>query len=107
VQVLRCTLTARICGGQPWLAIESWHMPSSRGGATGSATLMLLCEPVMLDPAVAALRRAFPNLGVRRDPRSGEPCRYGDVALHPHHGRGAEPAHDGPRTAGSWDGRSS
>jgi Replication-relaxation len=79
VQVLRCTLTARVCGGQPWLAIESWHMPSSRGGETGSATLMLLCEPVMLDPAVAALRRAFPNLGVRRDPRSGEPCRYGEL----------------------------
>jgi hypothetical protein len=27
VQLLRCTLTERVCGGQPWLAIEAWHVP--------------------------------------------------------------------------------
>ena len=85
VQVLRCTLTARVSGGQPWLAIESWHVPSASVGETGSATLMLLCEPEMLDPAVAALRRAFSNLTVRRDATSGAPARHEGLRFQPEH----------------------
>lgn len=76
VQVLRSTLVERLAGGQPWLAIESWHVPPSGPGETGSALLMVLCEPTTLGPALAALRRAYPNLTVRSDPATGEPRRY-------------------------------
>ena len=76
VQALRSTLVERVAGGQPWLAIESWHVPPTSAGETGSALLMMLCEPVTLEPALAALRRAYPNLTVRRDPETGAPARY-------------------------------
>ena len=65
VQVLRSTLVERVAGGQPWLALESWHVPPTGPGETGSALLMVLCEPVTLGPALAELRRAYPNLTVR------------------------------------------
>ena len=32
VQALRSTLVERVAGGQPWLAIESWHVPATAGG---------------------------------------------------------------------------
>ncbi|MDQ3678216.1 MAG: hypothetical protein M3401_15705 [Actinomycetota bacterium] len=76
VQALRSTLVERVAGGQPWLAIESWHVAPSTPGETGNALLMVLCEPVTLEPALAALRRAYPNLTVRCDPETGEPRRY-------------------------------
>ena len=76
VQALRSTLVERVAGGQPWLAIESWHVPPTSPGETGNALLMVLCEPAMLEPALAALRRAYPNLTVRCDPETGEPRRY-------------------------------
>ena len=76
VQALRSTLVARVAGGQPWLAIESWHVPPTTVGETGNALLMILCEPVMLDPALAALRRAYPNLTVRSNSETGDPLRH-------------------------------
>jgi hypothetical protein len=76
VQALRSTLVERVAGGQPWLAIESWHVPARTPGETGNALLMMLCEPTTLEPALAALRRAYPNLTVRCDLESGEPVRY-------------------------------
>lgn len=76
VQALRSTLVERVACGQPWLAIESWHIPPPGPGETGTAVLMVLCEPVTLGPALAALRRAYPNLTVRCDPETGEPRRY-------------------------------
>ena len=76
VQALRSTLVERVAGGQPWLAIESWHVPSSTAGETGNALLMVLCEPTTLAPALAALRRAYPNLTVRCDLETGDPLRY-------------------------------
>jgi len=76
VQALRSTLVERVAGGQPWLAIESWHVPPVTPGETGTALLMMLCEPVTVGPALAALRRAYPNLTVRSDAETGEPRRY-------------------------------
>ena len=76
VQALRSTLVERVAGGQPWLAIESWHVPSPTAGETGNALLMMLCEPTTLAPALAALRRAYPNLTVRCDLETGDPLRY-------------------------------
>jgi hypothetical protein len=76
VQALRSTLVERVAGGQPWLAIESWHVPPTTPGETGNALLMVLCEPTTLEPALAALRRAYPNLTVRCDVETGEPLRY-------------------------------
>ncbi len=76
VQALRSTLIERVAGGQPWLAIESWHVPPTVPGETGNALLMVLCEPRTVAPALAALRRAYPNLTVRCDPETGEPRRY-------------------------------
>ena len=43
VQGLRSTLVERVAGGQPWLAIESWHVPPTTAGETGNALLMILC----------------------------------------------------------------
>ncbi len=85
VQALRSTLVERVAGGQPWLAIESWHVPPTTAGETGNALLMILCEPVMLDPALAALRRAYPNLTVRCDLETGEPVRYDAPRFEPSH----------------------
>ena len=85
VQLLRVTLTERVRTGQPWLAIESWHVPSSCAGETGSAMLMLLCEPSLLDPALAALRRAFPNLTVRQDATGATARRYDGLRFAAEH----------------------
>jgi hypothetical protein len=67
VQVLRESVTARLVRGQPWLAIESWFVPPDRLGETGSTGLVLLCEPRMRDAALAALRRAYPDLALRAE----------------------------------------
>jgi len=85
VQLLRVTLTERVRTGQPWLAIESWHVPSSCAGETGSAMLMVLCEPSLLDPALAALRRAFPNLTVRQDATCATARRYDGLRFAAEH----------------------
>ena len=85
VQALRSTLVERVAGGQPWLAIESWHVPPTTRGETGNALLMILCEPVTLDPALAALRRAYSNLTVRCDLETGEPVRYDAPRFEPSH----------------------
>jgi len=63
VQMLRCTLVSRVCGGQ----------------------LMILCEPQTLDPAIAALRRAYPNLTVRHDRETGAPAPYVSPRFSPEH----------------------
>ncbi len=85
VQALRSTLVERVAGGQPWLALESWHVPPTAAGETGTALLMALCEPLALGPALAALRRAYPNLTVRSDPETGEPTRYEAPRFEPAH----------------------
>jgi len=85
VQALRSTFVERVAGGQPWLAIESWHVPPTTAGETGNALLMMLCEPAMLDPALAALRRAYPNLTVRCNRETGEPLRYDAPRFEPAH----------------------
>ena len=85
VQALRSTLVERIAGGQPWLAIESWHVPPTTAGETGNALLMVLCEPTTLDPALAALRRAYPNLTVRCSLQTGEALRYDAPRFEPAH----------------------
>jgi hypothetical protein len=102
--VLRCTLTARVRGGQPWLAIESWHVPSTRAGETGTGLLMLLCEPEMLDPALAELRRASANLTVRRD-SNGAPLPYGRPRFAAGHVLRVHKARDWALPIGSAKGR--
>jgi hypothetical protein len=72
VQTLRESLTERFMEGQPWLALESWFVPPARRGETGTAALMLLCEPRVRENAMAALRRAYPDLSLRPDPASGD-----------------------------------
>ena len=58
------------------LRSSRWHVPPTTPGETGNALLMVLCEPTTLEPALAALRRAYPNLTVRCDLETGEPLRY-------------------------------
>jgi hypothetical protein len=84
VQTLRESLTERITAGQPWLALESWFVPPRRAGETGTAALMLLCEPDTRDPALAALRRAYPDLSVRRGD-DGEPLEFAQPRFVPAH----------------------
>jgi hypothetical protein len=78
VQTVRESLTERLIRGQPWLALESWFVPPSERGETGTAALMLLCEPRVRERALAALRRAYPDLSLRPDPASGggEPLQF-------------------------------
>ena len=71
VQTVRQSLTQRFVQGQPGLALESWFVPAQRAGETGTAALMLACEPTMHQSALAALRRAYPDLSLRRDPATG------------------------------------
>lgn len=71
VQAARVSLTRRISSGQPWVALESWFVPAAKAGETGTATLVLLCSPTVRDSALAALRRAYPDLSLRRDPCDG------------------------------------
>lgn len=65
VQTMRVARIRRIFSGQPWLAIESWFMPAGSAGETGTAALMLVCEPAIRDSALAALRHAYPDLTLR------------------------------------------
>ncbi|MGI8944773.1 MAG: hypothetical protein ACR2GL_00855 [Thermoleophilaceae bacterium] len=84
VQTLRQSLTRRLSAGQPWLALESWFLAPRREGETGTATLMLLCEPRTRDPALAALRRAYPDLTLRPGAH-GEPFEYAAPSFVPGH----------------------
>ena len=59
VQALRSTLVERVAGGQPWLAIESWHVPSTIRDETGNALLMVL-RIRRPDPALAAYGATYP-----------------------------------------------
>jgi hypothetical protein len=84
VQTLRQSLTERLTAGQPWLALESWFLPPQRAGETGTAALMLLCEPGTRETALAALRRAYPDLTLRPDP-DGEPLEFVQPSFAPGH----------------------
>ncbi|MGH3994380.1 MAG: hypothetical protein ACRDSN_18210, partial [Pseudonocardiaceae bacterium] len=84
VQTLRQSLTRRISVGQPWLALESWFLPPQEAGETGTATLMLLCEPRSREPGLAALRRAYPDLTLRPG-ESGEPLAFVQPSFVPGH----------------------
>jgi hypothetical protein len=84
VQTLRESLTERLTTGQPWLALESWFLPPQRTGETGTAALMLLCEPDTREPALAALRRAYPDLSLRPDAH-GEPLEFVQPSFVPGH----------------------
>jgi hypothetical protein len=87
VQTVRESLTERFMEGQPWLALESWFVPSPQRGETGTAALMLLCEPRVRENAMAALRRAYPDLSLRPDPASGdgEPLEFAQPGFAPGH----------------------
>lgn len=84
VQALRQSLTRRLSAGQPWLALESWFLAPQGAGETGTAALMLLCEPFSREPALAALRRAYPDLTLR-PAESGEPLTFVQPAFVPGH----------------------
>ena len=84
VQTLRQSLTRRVTVGQPWLALESWFLPPQEGGETGTAALMLLCEPRSHEPALAALRRAYPDLTLRPG-EDGEPLEVVQPSFVPGH----------------------
>jgi hypothetical protein len=86
VQTVRESLTERFMEGQPWFALESWFVPPSRRGETGTAALMLLCEPCVRENALAALRRAYPDLSLRPDPAGdGEPLEFAQPGFLPGH----------------------
>lgn len=83
-QSLRQSLTRRITTGQPWLALESWFLPPRRAGETGTAALVLLCEPSGRESALAALRRAYPDLTLRVG-GDNEPLEFVPPAFVPGH----------------------
>jgi len=87
VQTVRESLTTRFVRGQPWLALESWFVPPASAGETGTAALMLLCDPWARDNALAALRRAYPDLSLRPDPagEAGEPLEFVQPSFVPGH----------------------
>jgi hypothetical protein len=87
VQTVRESLTTRFVAGQPWLALESWFVPPASAGETGTAALMLLCDPWARDSALAALRRAYPDLSLRPDPagEAGEPLEFVQPGFVPGH----------------------
>lgn len=87
VQAVRASLAGRVVAGQPWLALESWFLPAQRPGETGTAALMLLCEPGARDRALAALRHAYPDLALRPDPSSddGAPLEFVQPRFTPGH----------------------
>ena len=87
VQAARASLTRRLTAGQPWVALESWFVPAAKQGETGTATLMLLCSPAARDSALAALRRAYPDLSLRPAPARGdaEPLDLPDPSFRPSH----------------------
>ena len=84
VQALRQSLSERLTAGQPWLALESWFLPPRRSGETGTAALMLLCCPDSREPALAALRRAYPDLSLRPG-ENGEPLEFVQPSFVPGH----------------------
>jgi hypothetical protein len=84
VQTLRESLTERLTAGQPWLGLESWFLPPQGPGETGTAALMLLCEPDTREPALAALRRAYPDLSLRPG-EDGEPLEFVQPSFLPGH----------------------
>ena len=84
VQSLRQSLTKRITTGQPWLALESWFLPPQGSGETGTSALMLLCEPCSRESALAALRRAYPDLTLRAG-ADGEPLEFAPPSFVPGH----------------------
>jgi hypothetical protein len=84
VQTLRESLTERLTAGQPWLALESWFLPPQGTGETGTAALVLLCEPDTREPALAALRRAYADLSLRPG-EDGEPLEFGQPWFLPGH----------------------
>ncbi|MDP9134704.1 MAG: hypothetical protein M3N56_07735, partial [Actinomycetota bacterium] len=71
----------------PWVALESWFVPAQRSGETGIAALMLLCPPSVRDPALAALRRAYPDLSLRPDRAGagGQALEFAQPAFAPGH----------------------
>jgi len=87
VQTVRESLTQRLAHGQPWLALESWFVPSARQGETGTAAVMLLCDPTVRENALAGLRRAYPDLSLRPDPASdnGAPLEFTQPGFVPAH----------------------
>ncbi len=84
VQSLRQSLTRRIASGQPWLALESWFQPPQGAGETGTSALMLLCEPRSRESALAALRRAYPDLTLRAG-ADGDPLELPQPSFVPGH----------------------
>ena len=84
VQSLRQSLTRRITNGQPWLALESWFLPPQGAGETGTSALILLCEPASRESALAALRRAYPDLTLRAG-ADGEPLELVQPSFVPGH----------------------
>jgi len=87
VQTAREAMTERLLAGQPWVALESWFLPARRAGETGTAALMLLCQPHRRESAMAALRRAYPDLMLRADPASpdGAPLQFAQPSFVPGH----------------------
>jgi hypothetical protein len=83
-QTLRESLAKRVAAGQPWLAIESWFVPPSREGETGTAAVILLCPPMARDAALAALRRAYPDLTLRLG-ETGELLELVGTSFEPAH----------------------
>lgn len=87
VQAVRQSFTRRMVDGQPWLALESWFLPASGVGETGTGALMLLCPPDLRGSALAALRRAYPDLTLRPDPsrRDGRALEFAQPRFQPAH----------------------
>ena len=85
VQSVRRSLAERCFNGQPWLALESWYVPPARDGETGTAVLIVVCEPDSLPSALAALRRAYPDLSLRTRPGSSEPLELTAPRFVPGH----------------------
>lgn len=84
VKTVRTTLVSRMFSGQPWIAFEIWHDPPREPGETGQATLMLLCEPMMVGRVIGTLRRISPNISVRHDDRE-QPRRHTTPRFTPDH----------------------
>jgi hypothetical protein len=104
VQFLRKSLIERVAHGQPWLALESWFVPSEIEGETGTAALMLLCAVETQGAAVAALRRGYPDLTLRPD-AAGEPLEFVESAFVPGHVARVRKARSWPLPIGGAAGR--
>ena len=87
VQSVRQSFTRRVFSGQPWIALESWFLPASGSGETGTGALMLLCPPDLRGSALAALRRAYPDLTLRPDPsrQDGQALEFAQPDFRPAH----------------------